>query len=113
MLQFKLHFIPQLQPYFFNMNIVGSHGSVRNDRFYSAKIEGLKGWSRLDVDLVESGKVGHHPYRQQFSHFADCLDAGTEAMNNLESALETHRVIFAADRSAETGKPVSLKEFRR
>ncbi len=102
-----------MQPYVFNMNFVGSYGSIKNDRFYSKKIEGLRDWSMLDVQLVDSGDVAHHPYKEQFAHYAECLDAGKEALNNLASAFETHRVIFAADKSAGTGKPVSLSEFKR
>jgi len=102
-----------MQPYVFNMNIVGSHGSIKNDLFYSKKIEGLKDWSKLSVQLVDSGDVAHHPYREQFEYYARCLDEGKSPENNLKSAFETHRVIFAADRSAETGKPVSLGEFKR
>ncbi len=99
------------QPYVFNLNIVGSEGSVKNDQFFSKKIEGLNGWTKLDVDLIDSGDVSDHPYVEQFSHFAECLGNGTEPLNSLQSAFETHRVIFAADKSVETGKPVSLKEF--
>jgi predicted dehydrogenase len=67
----------------------------------------------MDVQLIDSGDVAHHPYGLVFSHFAECLDEGREPLNNLASAFETHRVIFAADHSAETGKPVNLKEFSR
>ena len=102
-----------MQPYVFNMNLVGSHGSLKNDLFYSKKIEGMNGWSKLDVQLVDSGDVSHHPYRQQFAYFAECLDKGKEGHNSLKNAFETHRVIFAADKSAETGKPVALREFKR
>lgn len=100
-----------MQPYFFNMNIVGSHGTLQNDKFYSKKIDGLNGWSKMDVQLADSGDVGNHPYREQFAHFAECMDKGKEAINNFKSAFETHRVIYAADKSAETGKPVSLSDF--
>ncbi len=102
-----------MQPYVFNVNIVGSHGSLNNKKFYSKKIPGLNGWSELDIQLADSGDVGAHPYREQFAYFAQCLDEGKDPFNNLASAFETHRVIFAADKSAETGKPVSLEEFRR
>ncbi|HUT66287.1 MAG TPA: Gfo/Idh/MocA family oxidoreductase [Spirochaetota bacterium] len=101
-----------MQPYVFNMNIVGSDGSINNEKFYSKKIEGLLDWSTLDVMRVDSGDVAHHSYNEQFIHFAQCLDTGREAVNNLKAAFETHRVIFAADKSAETGKPVPLSEFR-
>ena len=102
-----------MQPYVFNMNMVGSHGSIKNDLFFSKKIEALRDWTKMDVQLIDSGDVAHHPYELIFSHFAECLDEGKEAINSLASAFETHRVIFAADKSAETGKPVSLKEFAR
>lgn len=102
-----------MQPYVFNMNIVGSHGSIKNDLFYSKKIDGMNGWSTLDVQLVDSGDVAHHPYREQFAYFAECLDSGREPHNNLGSAFETHRVIFAADKSAEACRPVRLSEFPR
>ncbi len=102
-----------MQPYVFNVNIVGSHGTVKNDLFYTKKIEGLQDWSKMAVQLIDSGDVAHHPYKEQFSYFAKCLDEGKTPMNDLASAFETHRVIFAADKSAETGKPVSMKEFTR
>ena len=102
-----------MQPYVFNMNLVGSHGSIKNDQFYSKKIEGLNDWSKLNVQLVDSGDVAHHPYKEQFSYFAGCLEKKKEAHNNLKNAFETHRVIFAADKSAVTGRPVSLSEFAR
>jgi predicted dehydrogenase len=100
-----------MQPYAFNSNIVGSEGSMKNNLFYSKQIEGLKEWSVLDVDLIDSGDVSNHPYVEQFVHFANCLDEGVETTNNMESAFETHRVIFAADKSGELGRPVKLDEF--
>ncbi len=100
-----------MQPYVFNMNMVGSHGSIKNEKFFSKKIDGLLDWATLDVQLIDSGDVAHHPFKLVFSHFADCLDNDKEPLNNLKSAFETHRVIFAADKSAETGKPVLLSEF--
>ncbi|MBN1835020.1 MAG: Gfo/Idh/MocA family oxidoreductase, partial [Spirochaetales bacterium] len=99
------------QPYVFNMNIVGSEGSVKNDLFHTKKIEGMLGWSKLDVDLIDSGEVTKHPYTEQFAHFAECLDKGVDPHNNLESAVYTHKVIFAADRAAAQGRPVSLSEL--
>jgi predicted dehydrogenase len=102
-----------MQPYVFNVNLIGSHGSIMNRRLYSSKMGGPKEWSELAMQLADSGDVAHHPYTPQFSHFAECLDGGTETLNNLASAFETHRVIYAADKSARTGKPVTLGEFKR
>jgi predicted dehydrogenase len=102
-----------MQPYVFNMNMVGSHGSFKNNKFFSKKIDGLLDWSTMDVQLVDSGDVAHHPYKEHFTAFAECLDKGMEGDNSLKNAFETHRVIYAADKSAATGKPVRLSEFKR
>ncbi|MGA2477598.1 MAG: Gfo/Idh/MocA family oxidoreductase [Spirochaetia bacterium] len=103
--------IDAMQPYVFSMNFVGSHGAIKNDLFYSKKIPGLRNWAKLDMQLVDSGDVAHHPYKEQFGDFAECLDAGRETSTHIENAFETHRVAFAADKSAATGKPVRLSEF--
>ena len=100
------------QPYVFNVNLVGSEGTVKNDQFHTKLINGLKGWSKLDVSLMDSGDVNDHPYLNQFDHFAECIDKGIDPHNNFESAYESHRVIFAADKSVESGRPVSLEEFK-
>ncbi|NLJ48357.1 MAG: Gfo/Idh/MocA family oxidoreductase [Candidatus Atribacteria bacterium] len=99
------------QPYVFNINILGSEGSIKNDQFYSKKIDGMKGWSKLNVQLIDSGDVLHHPYKEQFDDFALCLDTGIDPHNNLESAFYTHKVVFAADLSASEGRPIKLSEF--
>ncbi|HEY3131447.1 MAG TPA: Gfo/Idh/MocA family oxidoreductase [Acidobacteriota bacterium] len=99
-----------LQPYYFHIHLVGSAGSLLDDKFYSEKLPGLnKKWSKLETSLIDSGDVSDHPYRTQFEAFLNALRAGKPMPGtDLETAFETHRVIFAADRSAETGKPVRL-----
>jgi predicted dehydrogenase len=103
-----------LQPYYFRMHLHGSQGSALDDKFHSERIEGLDSdrWSQFGTSLVDSGDVEHHPYRPQFQAFVDSLRAGeTMPRTDFETAFETHRVIFAANRSAEEGRPVSLSEF--
>ena len=64
-------------------------------------------WSELSFGLVDSGDVSDHPYQAQFGAFFDALTEGRPMpLTGLEEALATHRVIFAADESARTGKPV-------
>ncbi|HEV8130577.1 MAG TPA: Gfo/Idh/MocA family oxidoreductase [Acidobacteriota bacterium] len=99
-----------LQPYYFHIHLVGSAGSLLDDKFYSEKLPGLnKKWSKLETSLIDSGDVSDHPYRTQFDAFFRALRAG-KAMEgtDLATAFETHRVIFAADQSAATGKVVKL-----
>jgi len=103
-----------LQPYYLRMHLVGSDGTVLDDRFYSEQLEGLDRdrWSQLGTPLVDSGDVEHHPYLPQFRRFVESLEAGEQMpRTDFETALESHRVIYAADRSAAERRPVSLSEL--
>lgn len=103
-----------LQPYYFHMHLVGSDGAILDDKFYSEKLEGLDrdDWSEFGTPLVDSGDVEHHPYLPQFQNFVDSLDAGeTMDRTDFDTAFESHRVIYAADRSADQERTVRLDEL--
>lgn len=103
-----------LQPYYFHIHLVGSQGSLLDDRFYSHKLDGLdkNQWSSLGTHLIDSGDVADHPYTPQFQSFVDSIQEGVEMpRTNFEEAFKSHRVVFAADRSAEDKRPVKLSEF--
>ena len=100
-----------LQPYYFHVHLVGSEGSLLDNRFFSTQMGGLNKskWSELSMKLLDSGDVSDHPYQTQFQAFFDALEKGKEMpLTSLKEAARTHEVIFAADRAAETGKPVRI-----
>src|SRR5262245_6919494 len=99
-----------LQPYYFHTHLVGSEGSLLDNRFHSMKLQTNKhAWSTLAMKLLDSGDVSDHPYQSQFEAFFQAIDRGQRMpLTSLDDALRTHRVIFAADESARTGKPVSV-----
>lgn len=105
-----------LQPYYFHIHLVGSEGSLLDDQFHSARLKGTTRdrWSRIATPLVDSGDVKDHPYLGQFQAFVDSTQRD-EAMplTNFATAFESHRVAFAADRSAAEGRPVRLSELER
>jgi predicted dehydrogenase len=103
-----------LQPYYFHMHLVGSHGSVLDDKFSSLKWAGMykDRWSHLGVPVVDSGDVSDHPYHPQFQAFFDALQKKKPMpFTDFETAFESHRVVFAADKSAAEGRPVKLAEL--
>src|SRR3989442_6327283 len=67
-----------LQPYYFHVHLVGSEGSLLDNRFTSTRLPGLKKdrWSTLETSLVDSGDVKDHPYEPQFQAFVDTVRAG-------------------------------------
>jgi predicted dehydrogenase len=100
-----------LQPYYFHVHLVGSEGSLLDNKFHSTQIGGLNKakWSELSMKMLDSGDVSDHPYQTQFQAFFDALEKGKDMpLTSLKHAARTHEVIFAADRSAETGKTVKL-----
>jgi predicted dehydrogenase len=102
-----------LQPYYFHTHLIGSKGSLLDNKFHSTDLETNKSaWSSLAVKMLDSGDVSDHPYQTQFAEFFKALETGREMpLTNLEEAARTHEVIFAADRSAASGKPVKLKKY--
>ena len=102
-----------LQPYYFHTHLVGSEGSLLDDRFHSMKLKADKGhWSKLSMKMLDSGDVSDHPYQAQFQAFFDALDRG-EAMplTSFREAARTFAVIFAADTSAaQGGQPVAIAQ---
>jgi predicted dehydrogenase len=100
-----------LQPYYFHVHLVGSEGSLLDNKFFSTRLGGLNKakWSELSMKLLDSGDVSDHPYQVQFQAFFDALDAGKEMpLTNFTEAARSHEVIFAADRSADAGRIVKL-----
>ena len=103
-----------LQPYYFHTHLVGSEGSLLDNRFHSQKVGGLNrhAWSQLSMRMRDSGDVADHPYQTQFQAFFDALDAGTDMpLTSFADAFATHRVIAAADRSAAQGRGVRVAEI--
>ena len=104
-----------LQPYYFHTHLVGSEGSLLDNKFHSMKLGGLNKhtWSSLSMKLLDSGDVSDHPYQTQFDAFFDAIGRGEEmALTSLADALRTHRVIFAADLAAAEGRATKLSEIR-
>ncbi len=93
-----------LQPYYFHVHLVGSEGSLLDNRFHSTRLGGLNKarWSELSMKMLDSGDVSDHPYQTQFQAFFDALAADREMpLTSLANAMRTHEVLFAADNSAD------------
>jgi len=92
-----------LQPYYFHFHLVGSEGSLLDNKFYSTKFAGLNKnkWSELSMKMLDSGDVSDHPYQAQFEAFFKALEEDKDMpLTSLSDALKTHELIFAADKSA-------------
>ena len=103
------------QPYYFHTHLVGSEGSLLDNRLHSNNLHGddRHNWKELPFKPVDSGDVSDHPYQSQFDAFFESLDQGADMpLTGLKEAVATHEVIFAADKSLQLGRPVKLAEMR-
>ena len=103
-----------LQPYYFHTHLVGSEGSILDNKFHSQKLGGLNKskWSELSMKMLDSGDVSDHPYQTQFQAFFDALEQGKAMpLTSFADAFATHRVIAAADRSVAEKRSVKLAEI--
>src|SRR5206468_6295493 len=103
-----------LQPYYFHTHLVGSEGSLLDNKFHSMKLQTNKhAWSSLAMKLLDSGDVSDHPYQTQFEAFFNALDKGKDMpLTSFADAARSHEVIFAADRSAHIERPVKMAETK-
>ncbi len=103
-----------LQPYYFHTHLVGSRGSLLDRRLHSEELALNKSsWSELSMKLLDSGDVSDHPYEAQFRAFFTALSENKPMpLTNLREAYRSFEVVFAADRSAEKRRPVTLEELR-
>jgi predicted dehydrogenase len=96
-------------PYQFNVDIVGSGGTIRDNRLWSETLTpGQTNWATIPTILPDSGDVAHHPFDGQIEALVAGILDNQPILPDLDDAVKTHEVIFAADRSAETGKTVKL-----
>jgi predicted dehydrogenase len=96
-------------PYQFNVDIVGTKGTIRDNKLWSeTMLPGQTDWSTIPTILPSSGDVTHHPFNGQIEAFVAGILDKQPVLPDLDDAIKTHEVIFAAERSAETGKPVRL-----
>lgn len=103
-----------LQPYYFHTHLVGSQGSLLDNKFHSMKLNTNRhAWSSLAMKLLDSGDVSDHPYQTQFEAFFNALDKGKEMpLTSFADAARSHEIIFAADRSADSGRPVRISSLK-
>jgi predicted dehydrogenase len=103
-----------IQPYYLHTHLVGSEGSLLDNKFHTNRLQGLNkhAWSTLAMKMADSGDVSDHPYQAQFEGFFGALDKGQDMpLTSLRESMRSHRVVLAAGRSAELGREVKMKEL--
>ncbi len=96
-------------PYRFRVGLLGSEGSLFDNELYSKKLfPGQQDFATVPCTMLRSGETSGHPYPQVVENLVNAILEDRSVGLDIFDAAKTHRVIFAADESAATGKPVAL-----
>jgi predicted dehydrogenase len=98
-----------IQPYVFDINLIGTEGSIRNNKIFSRKsFPGQTTWAEVPTILPDSGDVTEHPFQHEVDHLVECIQNDVESHTNIADAYITHEIVLAADKSGDEGVTVKL-----
>ncbi|MBD3306054.1 hypothetical protein GF339_06710 [candidate division KSB3 bacterium] len=96
-------------PYQFNIDLLGTHGAIRDNRVYAAGLfPEQTDFVTLPSPTPNSGAVSHHPFQQEIDNLTDHLLHGTPILSDVLDACKSMEIVLAIEQSATTGKPVSI-----
>jgi predicted dehydrogenase len=96
-------------PYQFNVDVLGTEGGVRDNRFYTRALTGATDFSVFPTETPNSGLVSHHPFDGEIGHFIKCILTDTQSHANIHDSVNTHLAVYAIDKSsAAGGTPVDV-----
>lgn len=101
-----------IMPYQFPLAVFGDKGTIKDNRVWSHIFPGQHDWVTIPSVMPDSADVKHHPFQGEMDHFVDCILSKRESHCNLEDAIKTHEVAFAAMQCYKTGRPVKLPLLR-
>jgi predicted dehydrogenase len=95
--------VEQWMPYQFNVDLLGTDGGLRDNRFFGRELVGATDWATFPTITPNSGLVSHHPFDGEINHFIDCVRNNVESHANVRDAVNTHEAVFAIDESSKAG----------
>lgn len=108
--------LDSLHPYYWRNTLIGSEGTLIDTRIMSrVMLPGLEpsGWQQLATRSInDAGNITPDMFRPMFDRIlANLLHDEPMPYSGFDEAWEMHRVLFACDEAARTGRPVSPDTF--
>lgn len=98
-------------PYQFNIDLLGTLGACRDNRFYSKDLFPKQdGWIQHTVATPNSGSVAHHPFKEEINNLVDAIRFDTPVLCDIVDACKSMRVVHAIDRSVAEGRAVTVEQ---
>lgn len=108
--------LDSLHPYYWRNTLVGSEGSLIDTRLMSRRmLPGLdpRSWQELATRSInDAGDVTADMFRPMFARIlANLIEDAPMPYSGFDEAWNMHRVLFACDEAARTGRPVSPDDY--
>jgi predicted dehydrogenase len=96
-------------PFFFNIVVHGTKGSILNDKFYTKDFfAGQEGYQAFNSSSINLGEAYPNAFLAAIDAFIIDIDQDIDSRIRLDFGIKVHEVALALIKSAETGKPVKL-----
>jgi predicted dehydrogenase len=104
--------LDSLHPYYWRNTLIGSEGSLIDTKIMSrVMLPGLepRGWQQLATRSInDAGDITPDMFRPMFDRIlANLLHDEPMPYSGFDEAWEMHRVLFACEEAARTGRPIS------
>jgi predicted dehydrogenase len=97
-----------VMPYRFPIRIFGDRGTAMDNKIWSESFPSQNDWIEIPTICPDSSDVSHHPFQAQIDHFIGCIADNVESHCNLEDAVRSHEVVFAALDCYKHRRPTEL-----
>ncbi|MEW5815648.1 MAG: Gfo/Idh/MocA family oxidoreductase [Spirochaetota bacterium] len=88
-------------PYQLNLRLYGTKGTIQNDRLWSEALSPAQNdWAVFLAVGADSGDPSHHPFKPMVDHIVDAIINDKPTHPNINDALKSHELAYAADISA-------------
>ena len=97
-----------VMPYRFPIRIFGDRGTAVDNKIWSESFPSQNDWIEIPTICPDSSNVSHHPFQAEIDHFVECITKNVESHCNLDDAILSHEVVFAALECYKNRRPVEL-----
>jgi predicted dehydrogenase len=97
-----------VMPYRFPIRIFGDQGTAVDNKIWSTSFPSQNDWVEIPTICPDSSNVSHHPFQAQIDHFIECITHDVESHCNLDDAVRSHEIVFAALECYKHRSPIKL-----
>ncbi|MEZ4496412.1 MAG: hypothetical protein R2845_06465 [Thermomicrobiales bacterium] len=102
--------VEQWMPYQFNVDLLGTDGGLRDNRYFSRKLVGATDWATFPTITPNTWtRAPSPPSTGRSGILIDCILSGTQSHASVRDAVNTHDAVYSIDESSKSGGAASIQ----